>query len=69
MQQPFSERGYYNSKTITRLALALILLFAINMFTVQRVKTKAQPAFNDQSEVYKLVDEYFGHEQSIPNMY
>jgi hypothetical protein len=69
IQQPFSEKAYYNSKTITRLALALILLFVINIFTIQRVKIKTPPSFNDQSTVNKLTDEYFGHIQPIPNMY
>lgn len=67
--QSIQNTPYYTTNTIIRFAISMVLILAINVFSMQKIKNRTQPVFNEQAEIFKLADEYFGYSQITPKMY
>jgi hypothetical protein len=65
LKQQLPEPIYYSGKVIVRFALAMLVIGSINALTVRIVKQQTTvPQLNEQMELNRLAQEYFGFENT-----
>jgi hypothetical protein len=69
LQQNIKPKQVYSTRFVVRFALAAVVLFATNVFTVKQWENKRKIKYTDQESIQNMFNIYFDVEQPDDNMY
>jgi hypothetical protein len=60
IQAARNEELFFNTSWVVRIAFAVIIMISVNALTLWSVNKKPKQQFNNQLELHKVAQEYFG---------
>ncbi|MES2778398.1 MAG: hypothetical protein V4651_00740 [Bacteroidota bacterium] len=70
MKQQLPAPVYYTGKAIIQFALAVVLVASLNVISVKTLKKQQKPhPMNEEMELQRMAQEYFGFENTNSYMY
>lgn len=71
MKQQLPAPVYYTSKAVIQFALAVLLVASLNVVSVRSLKKQQRPQqpLNEEMELQRMAQEYFGFENTNSYMY